>query len=93
MRHHKYGIRIKREDGDDDGPIAAKASVMFLLRILLALTSLVRIARSSPFEPHKRPRHGPWFEGWFTRISDLVRIIGIFHEIWKINQKSSKLMV
>ena len=28
------------------------------------------LSRASPFEPLPVHREGPWFEGWFTRITD-----------------------
>lgn len=29
------------------------------------------LSSASNFEPHKLPGRGPWFEGWFTRITDV----------------------
>lgn len=34
------------------------------------LVAATQIAGASPFEPHPLPDSGPWFEGWFTRITD-----------------------
>mmetsp|Transcript_21879 Transcript_21879/g.61166 ORF Transcript_21879/g.61166 Transcript_21879/m.61166 type:complete len:375 (+) Transcript_21879:83-1207(+) len=30
------------------------------------------LASAGPFEPHRLPNKGPWFEGWYTRIIDSV---------------------
>lgn len=34
--------------------------------------AFVAVAAGSPFEPYPVRRDGPWFEGWFTRITDPV---------------------
>lgn len=39
--------------------------------------ALACVVAASPFDPHPLPGHGPWFEGWFTRIVDPAKNISV----------------
>eukprot|EP01097_Dermamoeba_algensis_P001696 TRINITY_DN1638_c0_g1_i2.p1 TRINITY_DN1638_c0_g1~~TRINITY_DN1638_c0_g1_i2.p1 ORF type:complete len:386 (-),score=66.37 TRINITY_DN1638_c0_g1_i2:77-1234(-) len=48
------------------------ATLCFLGLVFSVLAlSLSGVAQCSEYDPHIFPTHGPWFEGWYTRIIDI----------------------
>lgn len=60
------------------------------LRLLL-LAHVCSQYKASPFEPHRLPDNGPWFEGWFTRLTDVEKNRSIALICGSLQKKGSKM--